>query len=322
MNYQALSSELFRALRGRRSQVALSRRLGYAANVAYAWESGRRAPPARVLFRLAVLNRLSLGRVAAFVEPAMLALPAKRAWSSADTAALLQVLVGEAPINGLARKLAVDRTTLARWLRGATEPGVPDLLRIVDVTRQRVVEFVEIFSDPAGLPSLRELSRVLLAQRRTAYEVPWSHAVLRALELASYRKLATHTPGVLARAIGIDAADEADLLEQLAEARLIRRSRGKWQLSRVLTVDTRADPKRDQRLKEHWARVALERLQKGTAEREAFYSYNLCAVSEADLARIRELHVEYYERVRQVVAESKLAERVLLLNQQLIPLDE
>jgi DNA-binding transcriptional regulator YiaG len=45
MNYESLSSELVRALRGRRSQQAFSRRLGYSANVLYTWEKGGASPP-------------------------------------------------------------------------------------------------------------------------------------------------------------------------------------------------------------------------------------------------------------------------------------
>jgi hypothetical protein len=44
-------------------------------------------------------------------------------------------------------------------------------------------------------------------------------------------------------------------------------------------------------------------------------------VSHADLERVRELHLEYYERVRRIVADSSVVDRVVILNQQLIPLD-
>jgi hypothetical protein len=44
-------------------------------------------------------------------------------------------------------------------------------------------------------------------------------------------------------------------------------------------------------------------------------------VSRSDFERVRELHLEYYARVRRIVAESQQADRVVLLNQQLIPLD-
>ncbi|HEV8550118.1 MAG TPA: DUF4423 domain-containing protein, partial [Polyangiaceae bacterium] len=116
---------------------------------------------------------------------------------------------------------------------------------------------------------------------------------------------------------------EGRLLEALRVARLIRRKRAKWAPARVLTVDTRADPERDRQLKGHWAAVGLERLRRGpSAKAEALHSYNLFAVSHADFARLRELHLEYYERVRRIVAESTKADRVVLLNQQLIPLGE
>jgi hypothetical protein len=90
-------------------------------------------------------------------------------------------------------------------------------------------------------------------------------------------------------------------------------------VSRTLTIDTRGDRERDLHLKAHWADVGLER---STAEpTDALHSYNLFSVSHADYARIREYHVEYYDRVRRMVAESKRAERVVLLNRQRIPLD-
>jgi hypothetical protein len=121
--------------------------------------------------------------------------------------------------------------------------------------------------------------------------------------------------------LGVD--EEGLLLEALRDARLIRRQRGKWAAERVLTVDTRADPQRDQQLKEHWAEVGLDRLRRrASGKTDALHSFNLFAVSRADFARLRELHLEYYERVRRIVAESNTADRVVLLNQQLVPLDE
>jgi len=215
------------------------------------------------------------------------------------------------------------RATMARWLRGDTEPRLPQLLAFVDGLTHRLVEFVALFVAPESVPCVRELSRALDAQRRIAYELPWSHAVLRALELDGYRALPAHVPGFIGQSIGIGAEQEERLLEALRVARLIRRQRAKWTPTRVLTVDTRADPKRDQQLKEHWAEVGLDRLRRRRNEKtDALHSFNLFAVSHADFGRLRELHLEYYERVRRIVAESNRADRVVLLNQQLVPLDE
>jgi transcriptional regulator with XRE-family HTH domain len=321
MDYDLLGSELLRALRGKRSQAGFGRRLGYQANVAYTWESGRRFPPAQVLFRAAALNRVPFQPIARFMQ--VPELTAKRAWAASDTAALLRGLAGAALLAVSAKAARADRTTVARWLRGDTEPRLPQLLAFVDGLTHRLVEFVSLFVVPESVPCLRQLSRELDAQRRIAYELPWSHAVLRALELDAYRAQPVHVPGFIAGRLGIDVDQEDSLLDALRAAGLIRRRKGKWAPARVLTVDTRADPQRDRQLKAHWAEVGLARLgRRRSANAEALHSYNLFAVSDAHFVRLRELHLEYYERVRRLIADSSTADRVVLLNQQLIPLDE
>src|SRR6185295_9463840 len=50
LDFEHLGSDFIRALRGSRSQAALSRRLGFRTNVLYAWESGRRWPTAELRF--------------------------------------------------------------------------------------------------------------------------------------------------------------------------------------------------------------------------------------------------------------------------------
>jgi DNA-binding phage protein len=321
MEHAQLASQLLKVLRGQRSQVALGRRLGYRANVAYVWESGRRFPPAQVLFRLGALNRASPDRIGRFADPGSRAWPVLAEWDAAHTAAFLKAIAGDATLVDVAAAVGVDRTTVARWLRGATEPRVPELLRFVDAMTHRLVEFVALFADPERLRMLRTVARQLSAQRRMAYELPWSHAVLRALELDAYRAAASPTPDFVASAIGIERPLETQLLSELKAAKIIQKKRGKWSVSRTLTVDTSADPERDRRLKAHWAAVGLERLQNAHGPTDAFHSYNLFSVSHADFARIRDLHLEYYERVRRIVGDSKVADRVVLLNQQLVPLD-
>src|SRR5690606_39299074 len=60
MNHQTLAKQLIRALRGKRSQVALSRRMKCRSNVVYSWESGRRWPTAATFFELAQKTGIDL----------------------------------------------------------------------------------------------------------------------------------------------------------------------------------------------------------------------------------------------------------------------
>src|SRR5262245_21106448 len=52
-DYSLLGSELIRALRGKRSQTALCRRLGYKTNVVYIWEAQKGAPTGAGFLQLA-----------------------------------------------------------------------------------------------------------------------------------------------------------------------------------------------------------------------------------------------------------------------------
>jgi hypothetical protein len=57
----------------------------------------------------------------------------------------------------------------------------------------------------------------------------------------------------------------------------------------------------NRRSKLHWATVGLERLRSGASHPGASFSYNLLPVSQRDFERIRRLHIDYYERVRELV---------------------
>ncbi len=91
-------------------------------------------------------------------------------------------------------------------------------------------------------------------------------------------------------------------------------------VNQVMSVDTRPDAARNRGLKAHWAGVALERLQQERHTEDALLSYSLFAIGEHDFARVRRLHIEHFERIREIVAASKPADRVVLMNLQLIPL--
>jgi transcriptional regulator with XRE-family HTH domain/DNA-binding Lrp family transcriptional regulator len=321
-----LASALVKTLRGPRlSQQQLSQRLGYDTNVVYLWERGRRHPAASAFLGLAQLRRVPvLAGLRDFLGTSTLRGPSRGAarFDARHVSALLAHCAARRSASELAELTGFDRNTIARWLGGATEPRLPDLLRFVGVTTLRLLDFVAVFADPAQLEATREAYAQLRAQRELAYASPWSHAVLRALELDGYPSAAGNRQTWLAARLGISAEQVTRDLHALERAGQVQRDAGVYRPSQVLSVDTRSDFDHNLRLKAFWAEVASERLARHSREGSNLFSYNLFAISEADLQRIRRLHVEYYERVRQLVAQARSAERVVLLNLQLVALDE
>ncbi len=317
MDYELAASELVRALRGRRSQTAFSKRLGYRSNVVSAWEAGRAFPTASDFFRLLERSGRRLSEALAGFQRLPADALAHDLTTARGVAAFLDDLRGRTAIVDLARSAERSRFAVARWLKGEAEPRLPDFLRMVESASLRLLDFLACFVDPVTLPSLSSAWRNLENARRAAFEMPWSHAVLRVVELAEYQKLRRHRPGFIAERLRISRDEEQRCLDLLLETGQLRREGPRLRLGATLTVDTRGDRQRSQRLKAFWTNVALERLQGGT---DGTFSYNLFSVSREDLTKIQELFRSYFRELRRIVAASEPAECIVLSNVHLFEL--
>src|SRR5687768_13571946 len=118
MDYEALACGVMRGLRGRRSQTAFSRRLGYSTNVAYTWEAGRRFPTAAEMLRAAARTGID---VRAALTPffqrqlpdAVRTIPPT---SPAMVAALLRDMRGPGPMQRFADRTGLSRSAISRIL--------------------------------------------------------------------------------------------------------------------------------------------------------------------------------------------------------------
>ncbi|TNE91089.1 MAG: DUF4423 domain-containing protein [Deltaproteobacteria bacterium] len=315
MDHELLARELIRALRGSRSQVALSRRLGYTSNVVYAWEAGRRWPTAAETLRAAA-------RVGVDVEAAVVAFFRRRpTWldevdpaSPEGVAALLTDLRGSTPLVEVAARIEQSRYTVSRWCSGQTEPRLPDFLRLVEVLSLRTLDLLSELVPIESMPSARRHWRAVQRQRDLAYERPWTQAILRVLELEQYH--GGRDEAWMAGRLGIATDALRDDLEALRAAGVVHRHRGRW-VARELAVDTRPSDEANRALKAHWAEVAAERVRSGD---DGLFAYNVFSCSRDDLARLRALQLAAFRELRSVVASSP-PEVVAVVNQQLFALD-
>lgn len=292
VDYELVAAQLLRALRGRRSQVAFARRLGFASNVPYTWESGRRFPRASTFLDVAA-------RVGVDVEAALASF-AGATWPRDDRALelrLLSAVVGTTAHAEVGARTGLGRQAVGRWLRGASMPRLPDLLRLVDGTTHRMLDLVAAFVDPEAVPSLRAPWRKLAAARALVRTTPWASAVLLCLDLEAYRELPRHRRGWIAARLGIDTALEDVCLDLLVGAGQVRRVRGRLIAPPTAPMDARgAAPTTD--LKRFWGEVALARGADGLV------SWNLFTVSVADLEALRDLQRDAFRRMRGRVASS------------------
>lgn len=319
MNSEDIAVDLLRAFRGARSQNAFSRHLGYRSNIVHRWENRRCWPTASTalrIFRRGVDIRQALQR---FFDREGPWLEGDDPTSPEGVAFWLSHLRGTTPIQSIAQDSGYSRFAISRWLKGTAEPRLPELLTLVDVMSLRLLDFLAVLVDPMTLPSVREDWRRLQAGRDAAFSRPWSHAVLRAVELEPYRRLAEHEPGWIAARLGIDAAEEARCLELLEHAGQLRWKKGRWNVQDTGTVDLRVEKRRINELKAFWLEVAKTRLQQG---HDGIFGFNLFAVSQRDLDELHQMHVEHFQRMRARIARSQPSEAVALFSTQLLRLDD
>jgi DNA-binding phage protein len=231
--------------------------------------------------------------------------------------ALLEDLRGNVAIVDLAREAGFSRFAVSRWLKGVAEPRLPDFLRLVEATSLRVLDFVAAFADPSSMPSVAAAWVERQAAREAAFARPWSHAVLRALELSSYQVLPQHQPGFLAERLGITPEEELACLQVLSRARQIHKRDRRWSVRPGVALDLRSETARLAELKAFWIDVARERLMSGAP---GAFGFNLFACSEADLQALREMYLAFFQQMQARIARSSPSECVGLFSTQLLQL--
>jgi len=312
------AAQLLRALRGRRSQRAFSRRLGYRSNVAHDWESGRRMPTAPATLRSC--HRLGVNVIDAFERFQPACAKALGRGPDFDVAAWLSELAGSLAVAELAARSGLSRYAVGRNLRGTTKPKLDDFIALVEAISGRASDLVQELVPITEVPELLDVARQRAAAKRLAFEEPWSAAMLRVLETSGYQEQGRHEPGYIASRLGLDVEQERAVLGALEAAGVARLRAGRYEVGEPLTVDTQASADDVRKLRAHWARVGLSRVQQPRAE--DWLGYNVISTSAHDLERVREVLRRAFREIRAIAAASEPAESVALLNLHLVTWNE
>lgn len=309
-HFESAACELLRALRGKRSQIAWARRLGYKSNPITDWEHGRRFPTAPETLRAASRARIDVARVFAAFGPA----PAPSASQRWSVAGWLDALRGSMSLAELTRLTGCSRFSVGRWLSGISTPRLPDFLRVLNAMTGRSAEWVALLVPIELVPSLEPVYRQMTAARLISMDLPWSEAVLRVVETNAYAALPAHSDAFIADSLGIPTRDVAKIVGALSGAGAIERTGRSYRVSGRLSVDTKLDADTVKRLRLHWVKAAQAHIEAGG---DAWFAYNVISVSEKDCERIEQRLRAAFREVRAIVQDSHPCERAALLTMQL-----
>lgn len=316
VDYEQLASDFLRALRGKRSQVAFSRRLGRTSNVAYAWESGRRSPTAAEAMRAAALVGYDVqAALDAFAQVHAPFFGGGDPREPETIAALLRALQGSTATTELAARSGRSRFAVARWLSGQAEPRLPDFLRMLQCSARGALTFVASFVPPTRLPSARVQWQRQQAADSLVREHPEFLLLIVGIGMGPYRELSRHEPGFLAQQLGMTLEEEEAGLAAMARAEIIRWNGRRWMIDDDAEVDLRRDPGLRDEIRRWVTRRALDQI--GNNE-EGFFQWVALSVSDEELEELQREARSLYERVR-AIATTDGSDRAVIFNLQLFP---
>ncbi len=295
---QTVASQLLRAIRGHRSQQAFARRLGYKSNPIPRWEASRRFPTASETLRACRVVGIDVDGAIERFHP-----PAAEAWAEHGLTGWLVALAGAAPRTALADRAGLSWQQIGRVLRGETEPRLPAFLLILEAATGRSADFVAQLVDIDEIPSLRSHIGRVRSVRRLAFDHPWSAPALAMLETLPANTSNAEKQVHLSARLPLPPEAVAALLGHIESSG----ARDPAVVGSSLTVDVAPTHAEQLALRAHWAEASARRMadvrDTGVTENDLF-SFNVLAVSRADLQRIRELQRAFYREVRGIASDS------------------
>jgi DNA-binding phage protein len=310
---ELVARQFLKAIRGKRSQLAFSRRLGFRSNVCAKWEGGSRMPSAAQALRACLRAGIDVGAAAQRFRRATGVL-----LSSVDDKSVAAWLVasrGEVPLAKIAAETQLSRFRIARFLSGETRPRLPEFFKLVQALTGRLSEFVALLVDIERVPALHAEHEKLAATRNAMYAHPWTSAVIALLDTAEFKTRA-HGAREISHVLGINEAVAEDTLQALLKAGVLRRLRTGYKLEAAQVTFVPPRSEEAQTLRKHWASVSASRLEKPAAD--DLYSYAVFSLSRADYAKLRKLQGDYYQRVRALISESTPSEVTALISLHLV----
>lgn len=302
IDFSLLQSELLKALRGKKSRTQMNQDLALSHNLFHRWESGKHKMPWQDFLHMAKLCHVPLTQSFSFV------------WYKGDpanTADLVKTLLAERKISEISAEMKISSSSLERWLKGKTQPSLPDLFKLIHVCTDRFVDFISLMVPANQLRSLTNLHELLSFERDLQRQMPWVALIPRCVELENYEKLPKHKEGFLAKIIGITAEEERKAVAALVKVGVLSWKKDKlFVTSKYLNTD---DPQRPWAVMEifkywldrhaHQFGLESEYIQKqGVRSGSLQGTYRIFTANEKTLKEVKNLIYEFNQRLLSVMS--------------------
>lgn len=317
MDYRALQTDLLRSIRQKKTQAAISQKLGFEFNQVYRWESGRTQVDWVDFVEFCLVCKAPLQEAletgfSYFGDPR-------------DFASLTQHFVGKQTQASLARDLGISRYTLSRWVRGRNAPNLQQMMKLMHLGSLDFYRFSETLAKMNPLPSIqaelqREKNHLALYER-----FPWLSTLLSALDLAGYPK--DPTLRFLSQKTRVPIADLKRALEALQAQDLLHWNGRHWE-TRMKRLTIRGSSAMRCRLARHVLERALDGVESAVGQPSMRYAWKQFNLNQKQYELLLQKFSEFFNEMGQIIDHGqKDADKVYLfsaafVNYDLLPLQK
>ena len=314
LDFDALSQDLLRSVRGKATQLKINRQLKTNYNRLYRLESGLQQITWLDFVKVCEACNVDLSNILAkhfgFSE------------SPLHFGGLIKILVTNFARKDICAALKVSDYVLRSWANEKRTPPLTRMLELIDYTMEILPEFFLEFSEK--LPSVLEGAQQKKQEyKEFIYQYPWVQAGLAALELESYKKSKLHNGSVFRKASGLSIEDEKLFIRSLLQNGLIENQNGHY-VSTMRSIDTRGSLKGSISMRKYW----LGRIEKfldslKETPKLSINGYFTMALSADAQKKIREAYYEFCNTALRIAKEDKKPkDRIEILSLHLIDLSE
>lgn len=297
MDFPILKQELLLAIRGRRSQLQVSRRLGYAWNQVNRWERG--------IKQIRWDEFVAMCRACKVDIDAALAAAFPQKMSADDSKELVRTLLAGQVQADVCRRLGFRPQTLSRWATGRSVPRLEDMLALLHNSTQ----FLPFLSRLIALDKIPTIAAEWERHRKiqeAALRYPLLGPAGACLELASYLGLDEHMDGYVADRLGITLKEELFLMDLLVSLGVIRLEGKKYKVTHNALFDPEESWPVFKGVRQFWLRRALDRLSQHESNPGSdFFGYALFAGNKKLKDKIREKWIVYFNSISQMILEDQ-----------------
>lgn len=290
---KTLLTELVRAVRGRRSQAKINKKLGYSFNQIYNWESAHVQPSWIDFVRLCAVCGVDLKAVLSNLFSFQ--------GDAAQCAELLRAIAPAYEIKRIAASCKTSVSRVRRWTAGDSVPKLANILQLIDAVFL-LERFIELLVGPDRVPSMTAAIGKHAVHRQLHRRFPFTGAMLHALECANARRSAAG----LASMLGIDLTTVTEAIREAADAGLVT-TRGHSLQAAEADVNFAGDFTAMQAPSIYWLRRALkykESLTTQPATREDFFGYLVFPTNPASRKLVLEAYAAFFAKARMIADEA------------------